>query len=213
MSIVLPIVVGFCLTFATTLLPGLLNITAAKVSLKEGRRNALIFSCGAATVVFFQAYIAVSFAKFINGRPDIIFILEEAGVFIFALLTIYFVFLTKKKKKKKDLDNEIVKVRSATGNFFLGMLLSGLNFFPIPFYVFVSISFTAYGIFEFTNPYIPLFVVGAMCGAFAVFYLYIAFFKKFEHKTEFFMRNVNYFIGSITGLIALATLIRIWQRH
>ncbi len=212
MEFILPVIVGFAISFVATLLPGLLNMTAAKVSLKEGRHNALFFAAGAAVIVFFQAYIAVSFAKFINSRPDVIYMLEETGVCIFALLTVYFLFFAKKKKKKKH-DADIVKMRSSTGNFFMGALLSGLNFFPIPYYVFISISFAAYGIFKFTNPFVPLFVLGVVAGAFTVFYLYIVFFKKFQYKTEFFMRNVNYFIGGITGIIALITLIRIWQSH
>lgn len=210
MEYILPVIVGFAISFVATLLPGLLNMTAAKVSLKEGRQNAMLFAAGAAVIVFFQAYIAVSFAKFINSRPDVIEMLEEVGICIFALLTVYFLFIAKKKKKKKK-DAKLVKMRSGTGNFFMGALLSGLNFFPIPYYVFISISFTAYGFFKFTNPFVPLFVLGVVGGAFTVFYLYIVFFKKFEHKTDFFMRNINYFIGSITGLIAIVTLIRIWQ--
>lgn len=210
MEYILPVIVGFAISFVATLLPGLLNMTAAKVSLKEGRQNAMLFAAGAAVIVFFQAYIAVSFAKFINSRPDVIEMLEEVGICIFALLTVYFLFIAKKKKKKKK-DAKLVKMRSGTGNFFMGALLSGLNFFPIPYYVFISISFTAYGFFKFTNPFVPLFVLGVVGGAFTVFYLYIVFFKKFEHKTDFFMRNINYFIGSITGLIALVTLIRILQ--
>ena len=211
MEIILPLLVGFGIAFSTTLLPGLLNMTAAKISLKEGRHNALIFALGAAVVVFFQAYVAVSFAKVINSRPDIIYLLEEVGVLIFFVLTVYFLFLSKKKKPK--LNDHIVKVRSGTGNFFLGMMLSALNFFPVPFYVFISISFSAYKLFLFTNFYILFFVTGAMGGAFLVFYLYIVFFKKFENRTDFFMRNVNYFIGAITGLIAVATLLRIWKNH
>jgi len=46
-----------------------------------------------------------------------------------------------------------------------------------------------------------------------VIYLYIVFFKKFQHKTEFFMRNVNYFIGAITGIIAIMTALRIIKNH
>jgi len=211
MEVILPLLVGFGVAFSTTLLPGLLNMTAAKVSLLEGRRNALIFALGAAIVVFFQSFIAVTFAKLINSRPDIVDTLEEVGVLIFFVLTVYFLFLSKKKKPKAA--DAVVKVRSRTGNFFLGMALSALNFFPIPFYVFLSISLSAIKIFFFTNLYIFFFVTGAMGGAFLVFYLYIIFFKKFEHKTEFFMRNVNYFIGSITGLIAVVTLLRIWKNH
>jgi threonine/homoserine/homoserine lactone efflux protein len=211
MEVILPLLVGFGITFCTTLLPGLLNMTAAKVSVLEGRRNSLIFASGASVIVLFQSFIAVTFAKLINSRPDIVYLLEEVGVLIFFVLTVYFLFLSKKKKPKAA--DAVVKIRSKTGNFFLGMALSALNFFPIPFYVFLSISLSAVKIFFFTNFYIFFFVTGAMCGSFLVFYLYIIFFKKFEHKTEFFMRNVNYFIGSVTGLIAVVTLLRIWKNH
>ena len=211
MEVILPLLLGFGVAFSTTLLPGLLNMTAAKVSVLEGRRNALIFSTGAAIVVLLQAYIAVTFAKLINSRPDIVSLLEEVGVLIFFILTVYFLLISKKKKPKAA--DAVAKIRSKTGNFFLGMALSALNFFPIPFYVFVSISLSTAKIFLFTNFYIFFFVIGAMGGAFLVFYLYIVFFKKFEHRTEFFMRNINYFIGSITGLITVVTLLRIWKNH
>ena len=211
MEVILPLLVGFGVAFSTTLLPGLLNMTAAKISLLEGRRNALIFAVGAAIVVLLQSYIAVTFAKLINRRPDIVDTLEEIGVLIFFVLTIYFLLIAKKKKPKAA--DAVVKVRSKTGNFFLGMALSALNFFPVPFYVFLSISLSAIQIFFFTNFYICFFVTGAMGGAFLVFYLYIAFFKKFQHKTDFFMRNVNYLIGSITGIVAIVTLLKIWKNH
>lgn len=211
MEVILPLLLGFGVAFSTTLLPGLLNMTAAKVSVLEGRRNALIFSTGAAIVVLLQAYIAVTFAKLINSRPDIVSLLEEVGVLIFFILTVYFLLISKKKKPKAA--DAVAKIRSKTGNFFLGMALSALNFFPIPFYVFVSISLSTAKIFLFTNFYIFFFVIGAMGGAFLVFYLYIVFFKKFEHRTEFFMSNINYFIGSITGLITVVTLLRIWKNH
>ncbi|MFP9100054.1 LysE family transporter [Flavobacterium sp. RHBU_24] len=211
MEYILPVIIGFGISFVATLLPGLLNMTAAKVSLKEGRRNAMVFAAGAATIVFIQAYISVVFARLINHSPEIIDSLEEAGVFIFAMLTIFFFFFSKKRKKKK-LNKELVHIRSKTGNYFLGAMISALNFFPIPYYVFVSISLSSANVFKFSNLCIFLFVLGATGGSYAVFYLYILFFKKFEHKTEFFMRNVNYFLGSITALIAIITLIKILKR-
>ncbi|TRW21879.1 lysine transporter LysE [Flavobacterium zepuense] len=211
MEIILPLVVGFGISFVATLLPGLLNMTAAKISLKEGRRNAIFFALGAATIVFFQAFISVTFAKLINRSPEIVSMLQEVGAVIFSLLTIYFLFLSKKKKDKCN--PEEVHVRSTTGNYFLGTMLSALNFFPIPFYVFISISFMRAGYFFFNNLFIFLFVIGAIIGSFSVFYLYIVFFKRFEHKTNFFLKNVNYFIGSITGLIAIITIIKILRNH
>ena len=211
MEIVLPLILGIVISAAGIALPGLINMTAAKISLKEGRQRAVIFALGATTVVFFQTYIAVSFAKFINSRPDIIYILEEAGLIIFVSLTIFFFFIAKKKKKKKEKD--AVKLGSRTGNFFLGALLSALNFFPIPYYVFVSVSLSKSDYFYFTPLFIFLFVIGVVAGSFSVFYLYIVFFKKIEHKTDFFMENINYLLGSVTGLISIITIIKMIRNH
>ncbi|MFL9845469.1 lysine transporter LysE [Flavobacterium rhizosphaerae] len=208
MYIILPVVFGFLSSFLTTLMPGLLNITAAKICLKEGRSNAVIFSVGAACTVFVQAFIAVSFAKFIFSRPDIIYILQEAGIVIFALLSVFFFFIAKKPKQNPD--SEIVNTRSGTGNFFLGVMLSALNLFPIPFYVAISIWLSQADYFNFDTLYIFLYVSGAMIGAFASFYVYVLFFRRFEDKAAFFLRNSNYFIGSITALIVVLTILRIW---
>ncbi|MHA3786964.1 LysE family transporter [Flavobacterium hauense] len=209
MKLIVPVGLGFLLSFVATLLPGLLNMTAAKISLREGRSNARFFSFGAALILFVQAYVAVTFAKLINRSPDILMNIQEAGVCIFGVVTIYFFFFAKTKKKDEEKDSEhLSKTRSKTGNFFLGALISALNFFAIPYYVFLGVSFSASKVFEFTNLPIFLFVLGASLGAYTVFYIYIAFFRRFEHKTDFLMRNVNYLIGTITGLIAIVTLIK-----
>ncbi len=208
---VIPVVLGFVISFVATALPGLLNMTAAKVSLKEGRKSAKIFAIGAATVVFVQAYVAVTFARLISRSPGLIAELQEVGVGIFAILTVYFFFFAKKKeKKKKDME---LKVRSKTGNYLMGAMLSALNFFPIPFYVFVTVSFSSGRAFDFSALNTFLFVAGIVLGAYTVFYLYIVSFRKFQHKTEFFMRNVHYFIGSVTGIVAIITLIKILRNQ
>lgn len=210
MEIILPVLLGIALSVGGIILPGLLNMTAVKITLRDGRQRAVIFSLGATAVVLLQCYIAVTFAKFINRNPDIIDLLQEIGLGIFFVLTIYFIFIAKAPRLRVE-EDEVVKLRSKTGEFFLGVLLSALNFFPIPFYVFVSITLYTYGYFYFTPLYIFLFVMGAVAGTFSTFYLYIIFFKKIGDRAEFLMRNMNYIIGSITGLITLITLLRILQ--
>lgn len=186
-------------------LPGLINMTAAKISVRDGRSRALIFVAGALVIIFIQTYIAVAFAKLINGRPDLIFMLQEIGLVVFTLLTIFFLFIAKKPKVKA----EDTKVRTKVGRFFLGMLLSALNFFPIPYFVFVSVTLANNGHIEFAPLNNFMFVMGVVIGSFAVFYLYIIFFKRIEHKTDWMMRNMNYFLGSVTGLVAIVNLIKI----
>ncbi len=211
MEIILPILLGITLSSGGVILPGLLNMTAVKISLRDGRRRAIIFSLGATAVVLIQCYIAVTFAKFIDRNPEIKDLLQEIGLGVFLVLTIYFIFVAKAPRLKVDNEDEAVKLRSKTGEFFLGVLLSALNFFPIPYYVFVSITLYTYGYFYFTPLYLFLFVTSAVIGTFSTFYLYIAFFKKIGTNADFLMRNINYIIGSITGLIALITFIRIMR--
>lgn len=205
MNYIVPLLLGFVSAFIGIVPPGLINMTAAKVNLKEGRRNALWFVLGAIIVICFQVFFAILFAKIINRRPDLVALLREIGFGIFTALTIYFLWIAKKPKAKSTkLDK-----KSKTKRFFLGMLLSGLNFFPIPYYVFVSITLASFGIFAFDALSIFIFVSGTALGSFLVFYFYISFFNKFENKRDFIMKNMNTIIGSITGLVSLITLFHI----
>lgn len=205
MAYLTPLLSGFIAAFIGIIPPGLINMTAAKINLKEGKKNALWFVAGALLVIFFQVYVAVLFAQVINGRPDVVALLREVGFGIFSVLTIYFLFIAKGPKAKKSK----IKKKSRKSRFFLGMLLSGLNFFPIPFYVVVSVTLASYHLFVFENNIIFTFVLGSVLGSFVVLYSYIAFFGRIEKKTDYLMRNMNTIIGSITGLVAIVTLFNI----
>lgn len=205
MNFVLPLFFGFISAAIGIALPGLINMTAAKVSIRDGRDRAMLFISGAVIIIFFQTLTAILFARFIDSRPDVVILLREVGFAIFLVLTIYFLFLAKKPKVKK----EEIKMRSKTNRFFLGMLLSALNFFPVPYYVFVTITLSSYRLFIFEKISISLFLMGVLLGSFLVFYYYISFFKKIENKTDFFFKNMNKIIGSITGIITLVTLFNI----
>ena len=205
MNLITSLFLGFVTAFVGITPPGLINMTAAKVNIKEGKRSAYWFVLGAVVVIFSQATLAILFARYIEGRPDVIVLLREVGFVIFSVLTIYFLLIAKKPKAKKGK----IKKKSTSTRFFLGMLLSALNFFPIPYYVFVSITLASYNLFVFDIAHVFIFVTGVVLGSFLVFYLYITFFQKIEDKTDYMMKNMNTIIGSITGLIALITLINI----
>lgn len=205
MALLTPLLSGFIAAFIGIIPPGLINMTAAKVNMKEGKKNALWFVAGAVLVIFFQVSLAVLFAQVIDNRPDVVTLLREVGFAIFSILTIYFLFIAKEPKAKKSK----IKKSSKKSRFFLGMLLSGLNFFPIPYYVVVSVTLASYHLFAFENNIIFTFVLGSVLGSFAALYSYIGFFGRIEKKTDYIMRNMNTIIGSITGIIAIATLFNI----
>lgn len=205
MNFITPLLLGSITAFIGIIPPGLINMTAAKVNLKEGKRNALWFVLGAVIIIFFQAFLAILFARVIDSRPDLVVLLREIGFGIFTSLTLYFLWFAKKTKIKKAK----IKKNSKSTRFFLGMLLSALNFFPIPYYVFVSITLASYKLFSFDINSIFIFVFGVVIGSFLVFYCYITFFKKLENKADYIIKNMNTIIGIITGLISLLTLFNI----
>lgn len=205
MNLILPFFLGFFVAAIGIIPPGLINMTAAKVSLKDGRIEAVFFAIGATVIVFFQSFSALLFANFINSHPKVINSLQEIGLIIFSSLTIYFLWKAQKPKKSKT----EIKVRSKTNRLFYGMLLASLNLFPIPYYVFISITFASYGYFHFIPSFVYAFEAGAVTGTFLVFYLYILYFKKREAKSSFLINNGNYIFATLTGLVSIITLIKL----
>ena len=185
----LPLVLGFFIACLAVIPPGLINMTAAKISLQEGKNEAISFAIGASVIIFFQTFIAVLFARFISNHQEIVSTLQEIGIFVFSLLSFYFFWIAKKPKKIKT-DS---RVKGKSNRFFLGMLLSSLNLLPIPFYVFASMTLAASGYFSFDKIPVAEFVIGVMIGSFTVFYIYIVAFKKIENC---FKLNLMYWNNS-----------------
>lgn len=185
--------------------PGLLNMTAAKISLREGHVRGIMFSVGACVIVAIQTYLAAIFARYITNHAEIVEILQRVAFIIFVLITIYFLFLSK-KSPKQTVD---LKIRSKHSRFFQGVLLSGLNVLPIPYQAYMTITIASFGWLEFDQISIITYVSGAVMGTFVMLYVYIFFFHKIKNKALVSQKNMNYLIGGVTGLISIITLINI----
>lgn len=195
--------------FAATLgvsLPGLLNMTAVKIAKEDGGKQAFLYVCGALAVIFVQTYIAIFFAKLIDSSPAITEALHEIGLVIFGLLTIYFLFFAKKKEKKKKQSPSKLK-----SPFLYGGLLAAINVFPIPYYVFLSVTLSSYNYPIFEMIYTSFFSLGVVLGSGLMFYIYVSFFKKPSREDAFILKNINYVIGSITGIISLITIYKLFS--
>lgn len=198
---------GFVVTFLTTMPPGLLNMTAAKISMREGHVRSVMFALGACLVIVFQVLLATIFARYLSNHPDVVDILQRVALVIFILVSIYFFFIANKHERPKaDLDS-----RSKTSRFFQGMFLSVINVFPIPFQAYVTISYSDFGWLHFDKISILSYVAGSTSGAFVGLYIYLFFFEKIKSKKFNNQRNMNRIIGTITAIISLITLIRIIQ--
>jgi threonine/homoserine/homoserine lactone efflux protein len=202
MTILLTFILGFFIAAVGIVAPGMLNMTIAKLSVNEDRKQALLFAFGAVLVVLIQCFVGVYFAKVLDANPSISENLKKFGTIIFILLTFFFIYNGIRAKKPK-LD---VAIKSKNNRFIYGITLSSLNMFAIPYYAFVSLTLASKEIFQFTLLNIVTFTVAAALGTYFIFYLYAVLFKKVEHKVTFITNNINFLIAAITGLVAISSL-------
>ena len=182
-------------------------MSAAKISVSDGRKPAMMFVLGALTIIYFQTYISVLFAKYINNHQEVLVLFREIGFGIFTTLSIYFLFFAKAPANK--LDKKSLQLKSKRSRFFMGILISAINFFPIPYYVFVSITLASFKLFSFNTIVINSLVLGVVIGSLSVFYCYVVFFEKMKTKTDYFLLNMNKILGFITGFVAFISLLNI----
>ncbi|EDP71192.1 hypothetical protein FBALC1_01872 [Flavobacteriales bacterium ALC-1] len=205
MSITIIFFLGLIVALVGVIPPGLLNMTAARISLKEGAARGIMFSSGVSIIVFVQTYIAAIFARYLSNRPDVVEILQRVAFVIFVLITIYFLVLASKQKETKT----ETETKSKHGRLLHGMFLSALNIFPIPYQAYMTITLASFGWMNFERTSIITYVTGASMGTFVALYFYIFFFDKIKDKKITSQKSMNYSIGIITGLVALITFINI----
>lgn len=201
-------VIGFIAALIGVIPPGLLNMTAAKISMKQGRRVALLFSAGVCITVCIQTFIALVFARYLDKHPEFVDILQKVALGIFICLTLYFLVIAKDTRRQLPKKSNYSK----TNRFFYGVFLAALNLLPLPYWVYVSITFAAFGWFSFEQMPLWSAVLASGAGTFVMLLLYVQFFRKKESQ-EALKFNMNYIIGIITAIISVITLFKIFQDY
>lgn len=207
MTFVLAIFLGLIISIGGIIIPGMLNMMIAKISVNESQKQALNFALGAVVVVFIQSFIGTYFAKFLDANPVFSEGLKKIGTVIFIVLTIAFTIMGLKAKKQKEIKVEIEAKRN---RFFYGMALSAFNMFAIPWYAITSLMMASKDLFQYDMISIVLFSISAAIGTYFVFYLYAKFFKLIEHKLTFIVQNINFLIAALTGIVAVSSLYKMF---
>ena len=196
---------GLSFAFIGVIPPGMLNMSAAKISLKEGHVRGFVFSIGVCVVVGVQTYLALIFAKYLNQHPDVIDVLKRVALVLFILISIYFFLLAKSDASPQEVDAS----KSKKSRFFQGLLMSALNVFPIPYQAYVVTTLLSYQLLSLDNLSIGSYIAGATSGTFIALYIYILFFDKIKNSKITSPKRMNYSIGIITAIVSITTLINI----
>jgi threonine/homoserine/homoserine lactone efflux protein len=196
---------GLSFAFVGVIPPGMLNMSAAKISLKEGHVRGFVFSIGVCIIVGFQTYLALIFAKYLSQHPDVVDVLKRVALVLFILISIYFFLLAKSDASPQEVDAS----KSKKSRFFQGVLMSALNVFPIPYQAYIVTTLLSYQLLSLDNLSIGSYIAGATSGTFIALYIYILFFDKIKNSKITSPKRMNYSIGIITAIVSITTLVSI----
>jgi threonine/homoserine/homoserine lactone efflux protein len=195
---------GLFFSFAGSITPSMLNMTALKISLEKGRKATNSYALGVAITAIPQVIVAVILTKYIADNPIILETLEKAGIFIFMLLSYYFY----KESKKAKIKVEEVKAKKEN-HFLTGITLSVLNMFAIPFFCGIVILLETFELFSFQIIPVFFFILGSVIGTFYILFLYGKYAKIIQRKTGRLTNNVNLVLAILTAAVAIFTVIKL----
>lgn len=204
MLLLLHFFLGIITSFFGSLAPSMLNMTATKISLKKGENQAVKFAFGVSLVVMIQAYVATLFTRYLSSHPIFVHALQKIALVIFLILSFYFY-----KQYKKDKFKIVKKNEGYKNTFIIGVLLSSLNMFSIPFYCGITTALDVAGWLQFSQKYIISFVIGSAIGTFLLLYMYLKYASFIQSKSKGLSKNLNLILSILTGILGLITLIKL----
>lgn len=190
-------------------IPGILNTSILQITVKQGEKPASKFISGALLVIVFQTFLSVYFARFINKNPYVSDVINELGIGVFLILSIYFFTKKTKSKPKKISQTKIREIMSQP--FFYGILLAILNIFPILFYVFLSLSLNENSLFNFSLLSISLLSIGVTVGAYFAFLLYLWLGQQKKVNDLYVVQKIYPILGFLSLVIAGINAIKVFR--
>ena len=187
-----------------SLTPSMLNMTATKISLNNGKKEAIKYAFGVSFIVLIQAYLATLFTRYLSSHPAFVNYLQKIALVIFSILSFYFYKQYKKEKVKITVEKEAYR-----NTFIVGVLLSSLNMFSIPFYCGVTTALDVTGWLQFSQKYIISFVLGSAIGTFLLLYMYLKYASFIQSKSKRLSKNLNLILSILTGALSLITLMKV----
>jgi len=195
----------FIASFSGGFPPGLVNMSVAKIALQKGKRNAYISAFGACLANFLQVMIGILLAKYVIKYANIQANVLKIGVFIFAALTVYFLYVAI---KNKPIDTNADQ-RKSKKNFFKGFFISAINVLPIPYYIIISTQLSPDMRDFYSWPRLFMFSGAAVLATFLVLSSYITAFLKLHERSNSLVKYANLIMAILMFAIFVITLLRL----
>jgi hypothetical protein len=195
---------GFLVSFLGSIPLGYLNVIGFKVFQKSGIQPTIYYLLGVICTEFFVIYFTLNFAKKLGENKNITKYIEGFSVLFMYVLAAVFYFGSNAKTNDTSSFNY--------PPFFLGIVLSGLNFVQIPFWTGWNLYLLNGNYIEVSKSrkyiYIIGTVAGTFCGMFALIVSLIYFTSHLDFVTEYLMQIIIPFVFLGLGIFQTITFYR-----
>ncbi len=197
------LLLGMLMSGTALLLPGMVNMTAVSVSIKQGFKAGILFGVGASVVMLIQAYLAVTFAGFLDRNPEIFLFLKRAAVVLFFLLSAVFLLLGLRPRAQKT--------RSRHGPpLLMGGLMAGMNALNIPFYFAAGTYLNLHGLINLAAPHNWFLLIGTFVGALAMMLGYAFFARIVASRIKALSKYMHFVLSGLFLLLGFMQLIELY---
>ena len=190
------------MAFIGLISPGLLTMTTLNTAIDRGQKEAVKFAAGAVIPILIQAHIALLGAEYLKRHPEVIKKFSNVAVLVFfGLALLFFHQYRQRNRKVKTLHLQV------KNSFLYGILVSLMNPMAIPFYFTYSTLLEMQGILILKEPYISIFVVSAVLGAFSVLYLFARHASQLLSRVQLIAKHFKLILSLVMFILAIAALI------
>ncbi|MEY3051583.1 MAG: hypothetical protein RLY31_1368 [Bacteroidota bacterium] len=183
----------------------MINMMVAQTAIRKGLRYAVWAAFGAASVEFFQVFIAIKFTWLFTDHPGVERIFQWIAATAFLLAGGYFLFFARPPGGLPEGEPP----GRRRNEFFKGVLVSSLNLMVIPFWIFYGTLLAANGWLVRENSYVLSFSTGTLAGTFTLLVGYALLGEKILGRSAVITKWVNKFIGTALLLFAIFQLYKL----
>ncbi len=197
---------GMIISFLGSLPMGTLNILAMKISVEEGVRNAIYFSCGSLLTEMIYVRLSLVGVNWIRKQKKLFQWLEWITLFIVVALAIgSFMTAIKHHHTGQPIENNLPDMH----RFLLGIFLSSISPMQIPFWFgWSTVLFTKKVLLPKSSNY-NLYIIGIGLGTLLGNCVFIFGGKWLVEKMNTNQNILNYVIGGIFTITAIIQLVKI----
>ena len=205
MEFLLAFLAGLAACCGAVLLPGMLNMSVIKTSLRCGPRDAVVFIAGLVTVITIQAAIGVVGANYLGLGEETIDKIKIWAIPVFVGLAAFFFYRGYQSHfgdAPAEDEEDVADV--ADGSLYVqGLSLAFMNLLGIPYYYALTVWLFGGGTLDPSMTAKILFVVGVTAGCFGILTAYAYGAKWIKTNARPLTANLNFILaGLITAGVA-----------